>query len=150
MENLESNQPVESLISINNEIKHYLIETSKWAKFLSILGYIGVGFLILGGIVASIGLSIFSSISDFGFPMALVGLVYIVLGVLYYFPVSYLHKFSVQVKNGLTSNNQEAVNTGFENLKSLFKFMGIFMIVVLSIYVLALVLVLPMTLLFLK
>ena len=40
-ENLESNK---SLI-IDNEIKGYLSETANWAKFLAILGYIGLGFM---------------------------------------------------------------------------------------------------------
>ncbi|MBL4586025.1 MAG: hypothetical protein JKX84_03060, partial [Flavobacteriales bacterium] len=36
----------------------------------------------------------------------------------------------------LTIANQDDLTDGFENLKSLFKFMGIFMVIILGIYVL--------------
>ncbi|HEX2921280.1 MAG TPA: hypothetical protein VHO50_08965 [Bacteroidales bacterium] len=49
MENLETTQPVESQITVNTEIKDHLLETAKWGKFLAVVGYIGIGMLILAG-----------------------------------------------------------------------------------------------------
>jgi hypothetical protein len=146
----ENNQPSQISISVNNEIKEYLTETSKWGKFLAVVGYIGMGLLCLIGIAVMIGFSIFSKVSDANFPMGVLGFVYIIIAVVYYFPVNYLHKFSSQMRAGIESNNQEVVTTGFENLKSLFKFMGIFTIVVLSIYVLALIAIVPISMMLLK
>jgi hypothetical protein len=144
MENFENTQPVENQLTINNEIKAYLLETSKWGKFLAIVGYVGMGLLLLLGIVFIVGFSIFSSVPGVGFPIRIMGLVYILLSVAYYFPLKYLYNFSIHLKQGINSINQQRVTYGFEYLKSLFKFMGIFTIVVLSIYVLIIVVMVPL------
>jgi membrane-bound metal-dependent hydrolase YbcI (DUF457 family) len=143
MENLETTQPTESLITVNSDVKSYLLETAKWCKFLAIAGFVGMGILVLLGILVMVGLSIFRSISQTSFPMGAVGFVYIIFALIYYFPLSYMYKFSVNLKKGLNSNDQQSVNYGFENLKSLFKFMGIFTLVVLSIYALVLIIMIP-------
>ncbi|HEX2921279.1 MAG TPA: hypothetical protein VHO50_08960 [Bacteroidales bacterium] len=69
-----------------------------------------------------------------GFPMGILAFVYIAIAVLFYFPVTYLYRFSVQMKPGLSSGDQPTVTSAFKNLKSMFRFMGIFAIVVLSLY----------------
>jgi hypothetical protein len=143
MDNIENTQQGENVVTINNEIKKYLLESSKWGKFLAIVGYIGMGMLLLMGIFVMIGGSIFSSISEVDFPLGILGFVYIVLAVIYYIPVNYLHRFSNQIKLGFKSNTQQTVTSGFENLKSLFKFMGIFTIILLSIYVVGIIILIP-------
>jgi len=150
MDNMESTFRDDALMSLNNETKNYLLEISKWGKLLAIVGYVGMGFLILVGLAVIIGFSFFNSFSDADFPFGSVGIIYILLAVLNYFPVNYLYKFSGQIKQGLNTNDQKYITSGFGNLKSLFKFMGIFTIVILSIYALALIVVLPLTLFLLK
>ena len=76
MENLENTQPDENQVTINNEIKAYLLETSKWGKFLAIVGFVGMGLLLLLGIVFIIGFSIFSSVPGVGFPIRIIGFIY--------------------------------------------------------------------------
>lgn len=97
-----------------------------------------------------IGFSFFSSLSNVNFPLGVLGFVYIIIAVVYYFPVNYLYKFSSQMRTGIDSNNQELMTLGFENLKSLFKFIGVATIVVISIYVLALILIIPISVMLLK
>ncbi|MBK8884379.1 MAG: hypothetical protein IPN67_19095 [Bacteroidales bacterium] len=143
MENTENAQQVDNLISINPEIRDYLLEISKWGKFLAIVGYIGMGLLLLIGLGIMIGGSVISSISEVDFPLGILGFLYVLLAALYFLPVNYLYKFSYQIKQGFGSDNQQSVTAGFANLKSLFKFMGIFTIVILSIYALILVVAVP-------
>lgn len=150
MENIEISNQSESSFTISDEIKKYLLETSKWGKFLAIVGYVGMALLVLVALGVMVGFSFLNSDTEGTFPMAALGLVYILLAVLYYFPINYLYRFSVQMKEGLATDNNQSVTTGFENLKSLFKFMGIFTIIVLSIYALLLVIVLPASLLLMK
>jgi hypothetical protein len=144
MENIENAQHFENPLTIDNEIKGYLLETSKWGKFLAIVGFIGMGLLLLLGIAFLVGFSSFSSITGVGLPMRIIGFVYILISVLYYFPLKYLYNFSVQSKQGITLTNQKTITSGFENLKSVFKFMGIFTIVVLSLYALIIVVAVPL------
>ncbi len=148
MENIEQQeqQPTNFFVS-NSEIDSYLLETAKWGKFLAIMGYIGMGILVLVSFFMMVGASFFGSAATAGFPMWIVGFIYIALAVVYYFPVTYLYKFSAQMKEGIRSNDGSTVTSGFRNLKSLFRFLGIFTIVILSIYAVALVVVVPLSLL---
>ena len=140
MENILQN---ENELSISKEIGNYLLETSKWGKFLAIIGYIGMGLLILLALFMMFGLSHLSPFSAMPYPMGIFGFIYIIMAVIYYFPVTYLYKFSIQMKQGLLSNDSMTVSSGFQNLKSLFKFMGILTIVILSIYGLLLLILVP-------
>jgi hypothetical protein len=71
-----------------------------------------------------------------GMGMGIIGFFYLLIGALYFFPIYYLHQFSDKIKNGLSSQDLEDITAGFQNLKSLFKFMGICTIIVMSIYAL--------------
>ena len=137
MESLDSNFGTEGSFSITNDMKSYLLEAARWGKFLAILGYIGIGLiLIIAVVIMSVGS--FAPLMP-GVGAGVIAMFYIVIAVLYFFPVYYLHQFSLKMKNGLTSQDGSTVATGFESLKSLFKFMGICAIVILSIYALILV-----------
>ena len=144
---MENEVGSENLIACNDEIKCYLLESSKWSKFLAIVGYVGMGFLILLGILMMFGLSFLSTLSK-GVPLFGFGLLYILLAVMYYFPTTYLYRFSVRIKQGVHSNDESVVTDGFLNLKKMFKFFGIMMIVILSLYALILVIAIPAALYF--
>jgi hypothetical protein len=146
MDNLADNVQLENAFIPTPEINGYLLETSKWGKFLAIVGYVGLGILIILALFIMIGFSQISKFSGVGFPMGIIGFLYIIIAVIYYFPINYLYRFSVQIKHGLTSNDLSSVTSGFRNLKSLFKFLGIFIIILMSIYALILVIALPIML----
>lgn len=139
MESLDSNMVRENTSFITGEVKSYLLETAKWGKFLAITGYVGIGLILL----MAIGVMAMGSVSELvpgmGMNMGAFGLVYVVIAAFYFFPVYYLHQFSLKIREGLTSQDAESVTLAFQNLKSLFKFMGIFTIVILSIYALLLI-----------
>jgi hypothetical protein len=96
-----------------------------------------------------LGGSQISRIYGEGFPMTMVGFLYLGIGAIYFFPINYLYQYSAKIKQGLQSNDSLTITSAFENLKSLFKFMGIFTIVILSLYGLILLIAIP-TLLFLN
>jgi hypothetical protein len=138
MESLDSNIERENISFVSGEIKDYLVETAKWGKFLAIMGYIGIGFILIMALVV-MGMGSFAS--DIvpgmgGMNMGAFGLIYIVIGAFYFFPVYYLHQFSIKIKQGLNTPDSQSLTAGFQNLKSLFKFMGIFTLVILSLYAL--------------
>ena len=43
IENIGKDETTELYIS--DQSKNYLLETSKWAKFIDIIGFIGIGFI---------------------------------------------------------------------------------------------------------
>ncbi len=145
METLENNEQNVTSFTSTKEINDYLIETAKWGKLLAIVSFVSVALIVLVGLVAMLGFSQMRSHSN----TAIVGVFYLLLTLIYYFPLSYLYKYSVQIKVGVNSNDTSTIAHGFQNLKSLFKFMGILTIVVLSIYGLILLVAVP-TMLFLN
>ena len=146
MENFDNNVQGGHTFINSTEITNYLMETAKWGKFLAIVGYVSIGILILIAIFMMIGMSTISEFSGADFPMGAVGFFYIVIGAMYYFPITYLYKYAVHMKKGLHSNDITTITSGFQNLKSLFKFMAIVTIVILSIYGLMLIVAVPLML----
>ena len=122
----------------------YLKETAKWCQFLSILGFIFLGFIF----IAAVSMIIFGSELNstlaaaqgyrggVQFPTGLVALVYIIIGALYFFPIYYLYNFASKMKKATFSGGSHEIEEAFKNLKSHYKFVGIFTIVILSIYIL--------------
>lgn len=141
MEVLEDNVYAGSSLAVDNDVKSFLLETAKWAKFIAIVGFVGLGLMVLGGLVVMIMGNTISTMGGRGssVPIAFMGFVYLLMAVLYFFPILYLYRAAVGLKNGINSNNQETFKNGFENFKSHYKFIGILLIVVLSLYVLLIV-----------
>ena len=124
-------------LNISDNILGYLKETANWAYFLSILGFIGIGLMVIFGSLFGTFMAALSGASAYQTGLtAGVGFVYVVLALVYFFPVYYLFNFSRKMKNALNSKNNEAFISAFSNLKSHYKFVGIFTIVIISIYLL--------------
>ena len=121
---------------ITTSSKNYLLYAAKWASFLSIIGFISLGLMILGGLfVFFIG----SSNSRFagGAPqLGIIGFIYLGMAAIYFFPIYYLYLFAQKIKKAVNSTSQSDLEGGFENLKSCFKFLGIFTIIIISLYIL--------------
>ena len=115
--------------------KEFLKETAKWTKFLAILGFVGIGLMVLGSLVMLFVPSSLMSNGDFPFGGKIfMMLLYLAFAVLYYFPISYLYQFSENTKKAIENNDNNAIRDAFEFLKSHYKFMGILTIILLSFY----------------
>jgi len=102
-----------------------------WAKFLSILGFIGVAFMLIGALsIALVGISIMGS------EVAGISVVYLVFAAIYFMPMYYLFKFATHARQGLTHKSQYETDQGLIYLAAHYKFIGIMAIVLLSLYVL--------------
>jgi len=127
-----------SNFTVSNTAINYLSETRKWTKFLSIVGFIFIGIIAITGIFSGTVISLINDGQEDDIPTAigpLFGGIYLLTGVLYFFPTWYLFKFSQQVKIAISTQNNEALNKAFSNQKSLYKFWGILTIITLVIYV---------------
>ena len=117
----------------------FLKETSTWTYFLSILGFIGIGLMFLFGIFFSVVMGLMpggNPYEDLGIDVSYFGIVYVVLGMIYFLPVLYLFNFSRKMKGALSSNNNDDLTAAFSNLKSHYKFLGVFTIAIISLYIL--------------
>lgn len=133
IENIGRDNPTE--MRLNNLSKEFLRETAKWANFLSILGFILIGLLVIIALFAGTLMSTFSNgFGGSGMSGAFVTILYLLMALLYFFPVYYLFKFASNMKKALAIDNEDALTKGFEYLKSHYKFIGIFTIILLSLY----------------
>jgi len=126
-------------VSITEEIKSYLYETAKWGKFLSIVSFVFLGLVV----IVLLGLLFFggAAMSDFGEAAGTAGLSFGFMVVfygffiaLYFIPTLYLYRFSTKMKTALDANDQESLSSSFMNMKSMFKFWGIFMAIIIGFY----------------
>lgn len=138
---------MENLDLLNNDLQitplsqNFLVEAAKWGRFLSIIGFISCGLLAIAAFFMP---ALYSRLSTFnqlppnvvGATATVITVIYLVLAVILFFPCFYLNRFSVKMRTALNSVSQENFEESFKNLKSLFKFYGIFTIILLSFYVL--------------
>ena len=135
-------------LSIDPAAKSHLSDAARWAKFLAIVGFIVCGLIIIVGIFAGSLLERMSSTRyerfDTNVEMNTRGLgavatvLYILMALLYFFPCLFLFNFASKMKTALLSNDQDSLNSSFQNLKKTFRYVGVLTIIVLCFYVIAL------------
>jgi hypothetical protein len=146
---MEMNGAVENYVAIENqkiELKGvtllHMDEVRKWTRFMSILGFVAVGLLFLLGIVFIITFLTrppmqLDELGVFFGPW--MGIFYIVFAVIYFFPVLYMYRFSLNAKRALVQINSDESSNEFMAkaivyLKKHFRYVGIFTIIFLVVY----------------
>jgi hypothetical protein len=145
----EHNQSSLFELAIDHESSSYLTETARWAKFLSIVGFVTCGLLavasfFIGSIMSRSALTLYGAdgAGAYGAGYAAgITAVYLAIAVLYFFPCLYLYRFAVRLKGALHDNDQVQLNLSLKSQRSLFKFVGILTIIVLAFYALALIVI---------
>ncbi|WP_405606152.1 hypothetical protein [Polaribacter sp. Asnod1-A03] len=137
------NNPITQLeqLTLTSASKNFLRETARWAKFLAILGFIFIGLMVVFAIFATTIFDLAEKMQpgipgDLGLIMAAV---YLVLAIIYFFPVYYLLQFSNKMKKALATKDDDVLAKSFEMLKSHYKFIGVFTIITISLYILVII-----------
>jgi hypothetical protein len=128
---------MESELSNKKELKLtensliFMTEVVKWAKFLAICSFVGLGIMVLFGL----GMIIlqFQGLGN-AIQAVVMGIFYILMAALYFFPALYLYRFATACGEAIKKLNDDIFEEGIENLKSLFRFTGILTIIILSLY----------------
>jgi hypothetical protein len=132
-------------LKIDPNSQSHLADGAKWAKFLAIIGFVMCGLIALLGVFFS---SIFSTLSnrynEFGNDRAYAtgagigaAIVYVGIAVLYFFPSLFLYRYADKMKKALATNDQDELNSSFQNLKIMFRYVGILTIILLAFYTIA-------------
>lgn len=128
-------------LAFDQDTRTNLLETAKWARFISIVAFIFLCILFIAVIfMATYNASNINAEGDsafltgYGIGMALV---YILLMLIWFFPVLFLFRFSKKINTAVAGNDQAALNASFHNLKACFRYVGIITLVILAIYALA-------------
>ena len=118
---------------MENSQKSYILEISKWEKFLGVIMLITVVLVALIGTVfiacsSKLGESAqFAQAGTAG--IVAIGILYIVVAGICCIPSCFLLKSAKALKSGLLLEKEEDVNSGLENCKSFFKFTGIYSLI---------------------
>lgn len=139
---MEENSKFESFeMQFTNESKDFLATAGKWATFLSIVGFVILGFMLIGAISMFALGSALEEMGGAAGPMAgilsgaLMGTIYLVAVALCFFPTLYLFRFGSKAKQAVANGTTSELTESMKNLKSYFKFMGIITIVCIAFYI---------------
>lgn len=124
-----SNIPVTPLM-----IEH-LRATRPWVLFLSILMFISVGLMFLGGLLAIVATSSPAGMRGAAFG-PIVGIIYWIIGGLYLAPAIFLFKYASSIQDLLRGGGDVAMEAALESQKSFWRFTGIVTLVVICVYAL--------------
>lgn len=127
-------------LSIDEEAKGHLLETVRWTKFIAIVGFVFLGLLLLGALGMGSGITAMSEFSGLGssFGVAMM-IVYLLVALLYFFPIFYLYKYSMLIKPAIQTSNQEQFNLALSYQRRMYKFIGVLFLVVLGLYAVLLI-----------
>jgi hypothetical protein len=137
------NQPSkENPFGITTSMLLSLRQTKPWVRFLSVLGFMSIGFMGLAGTL-NLFMSFMSSKDTPGhfFPHGLVAgaLINVLFGLLYFFPSWFLWKFASSIGRLLNGGGQKEMEEALSNQKSFWKYAGIFSIFCFSLAILGIV-----------
>jgi len=131
-------------LGIDQASKTHLWEAAKWARFLAIVGFVICGLVAIAGIFVG---TYFSTISpydnEYGRRSLFAGMgtfltvFYIGIAILYFFPCLFLLRFANHMRNAINTDDQVTLNRSFQNLKIMFRYVGILTIIIICLYILA-------------
>lgn len=127
---------LEQDLSLKFQGLKFLKTIAAWANFLSIVGFILCGLMILG----ALGFAFFMPQgSSARVPFWVFSLVYIVFAIIYIMPCYYLFSFASMAKKAIKSKNNVQFEQALGYLKSHYLFIGILTIIFISFYLFAII-----------
>lgn len=136
---LNQNESATNAMTVTESMKSDLLCAAKWAKFLCIVGCVGVAIMLIASLgMILIGGLVSKALPDMPFGPAL-GFLYLIIAALYIYPLMKGFQFANATKAACLCNDQYQLARGVTGLKDLIKFTGILTIVVLSIYAIILI-----------
>jgi hypothetical protein len=130
--------------SVSDNIRYYAKQTSKWVKFLAILGFIFVGLMIVASLILLFAGGSLMSMNPYGSLLpgggaTVIGIVYLVVTALYFYPIYTLWKYGVELNIAADQDDQSALEESFRWIRSHFRFVGIIAVIFISLYALVLI-----------
>ena len=131
-------------LHITSESLGYLSVSAKWAKFLSIIGFIFVGLIV---IIAFFAGSIISSMANLygayvidGMGMTIT-IIYLVIAVIYFFPPFFCYRFAVNLQKAIAAKDTPKLTESLKNLRNFWQYIGILTVIGLCLLVIGIVIV---------
>jgi hypothetical protein len=131
MENMMEQGSESKNLYLDNAGINHLKETRAWTNFLSILGFVFLGLML---VIALIGLTVAGK--AYQAPYSGLAVIFLLLfTALYFFPVYYLLMFSRHSKQAVNNGDNVSFVEAMRYLKLHYRFIGILTIVVIGLYI---------------
>ena len=113
----------------------HLRATKPWVRLISVIMFISVGLMWLGGVFLMFMPSPMGMRNP-GFVGPVIGIVYILFGGLYIFPAYFLHQYASSINDFVQGGGDSAMESALGSQKSFWRFVGILTLVIISLYAL--------------
>lgn len=125
-------------LKITSQMVDSIRSTRPWALFISILGFISVGFMLLAAIAIMVLGSVLPQEVD-GFPAVLMGIMYIIMSFFYLVPSIYLFRYASAISSFLDTMSESEMESALSYQKSFWKFVGILGIIMIVFAILGVI-----------
>ena len=122
-------------VTVTDSMMDSMRSIKPWTKLLAILGFVGVGLMVLFGVAFMVFANMLQQQKNA--PPPALGYIYILLSILYFFPAFYLYKYSASIGAFLKSNGSLDLESALSYQKSFWKFVGIVALIGMGLGVLA-------------
>lgn len=126
-------------MQLSEQGKKYLLEASKWANFIAIVGFIAIGLLIIMSFSIGTILASLPEGSLGGLPPKFFSFFYLIMAGIYFIPVFFLFQFGQKTKQAILEEDHNLMTFGFKKLRSHYKFIGILFIIFIALYFLLII-----------
>ncbi|HKL07901.1 MAG TPA: hypothetical protein VJ896_03950 [Bacteroidales bacterium] len=123
-------------VSLSESSNDYLKKTAPWMKFVSIVGFIMCGIMVIAGFVMMLNSGNTFSGSNIGIGA---GFLYLVGAVIFFIINRFLFLYANGVNKVYKLNDYDALETAFKMQKNFWKIVGIFFIIYISLIAIAMV-----------
>jgi len=134
-------------LQVDATAQSYLRDAARWARFLSLAGFVFCGLFVVFALVALTLLAgLFNTMgtspASGGMGPVPIALVCIGIAALNFFPNLYLYNFAGRMRVALQNNDQDHLSTAFRNIRALLRFVGVLMIIAVGLFLLIFLLLL--------
>ena len=128
-------------MEIGQETLKHLNILRRWTMFLAVSGFIFLGLIITLGLITGTFLAAFSNSDKMpGLPDALVYIAFITITLIIFFPILFLFRFSNHTSKAVLTLDSNEMHIAIKYLKRYFIYIGVLLIVILSVYIAGLIL----------
>lgn len=139
---MENNQNlINTDLQVDSIALFHLKETAMWSRFLAIAGFVVSGLYVVIAIFAG---TLMSGLTKGMGSAGLMGastltIIYLFFGGIGLVVSLFKYRFATHMKTALQSSEQESLNSAFLNLKFVFRFYGIVMMLLLALMLLGII-----------
>ena len=115
------------MTAVDDGIAGALAGTRPWVRLVSILGFIGAGFMLFTGLMFAVGSQFlpFAREAVGGGSFAVLGVVYACMGLLYFIPSRHLWRYGSFIDAYLRDPQEAQLEQALEAQRRFWKFVGI-------------------------